>query len=223
MCRCHRYWLLLTIPLVLAWAPQGRAQGQIGFGPFSNQGPYSIPRINSSMRPSLSLYNGQTSSLSVQSFSWAPTNVQVVQSGTALAFVPQYQPLPISYYLPMQAAMNPESGFGRLNLAPTVSRSGLGPMQPITTFIPPVFGGGAQGAAVPFTQYLPQPSFGTSTIQTSVSVPQGGYAYVGGFQNGMLYRDQFGSPFFAFGNLQFGGELNFAPFLAPQGNIFLFP
>jgi hypothetical protein len=188
-----------------------------GFGPLSNS------RIWSSSQPILSVYNGQTSLMQIQQFQWLPTNVQVVQAGGQVAFVPQYQPLPFGQNWPIQAVQSP-NGLQRLSTAPILSNVGPGPLFPIATFINPVFEGGAMGAAVPFTQFIGQPGFNTIGLNTTVSVPLGGYASLGNWRMGGQNRNAFGAPLLGgmpgmapfFNNLQFGGNLNFVPVMAPR-------
>jgi type II secretory pathway component GspD/PulD (secretin) len=68
------------------------------------------------------------------------------------------------------------------------------PLFPITTFITPVFEGGAQGQPVPFTQFIQQPTFTLVTIQTTVSVPDGGTVLLGGLKLLNEGRNEFGPP-----------------------------
>jgi hypothetical protein len=187
-------------------------------------GPTGNTRVWQSQEPLLNVFDGQTSLMQIQSFQWAPVNVQVVQSGGALAFVPQYQPLPFGQSWPIQAVQTPY-GIQRMSVAPTISNSGLGPAFPITTFINPVFAGGAMGPAAPFTQIINQPGgFNTVAANTTVGVPIGGNALIGNFQNQMGNRNQFGVPLFGgfpgmapfFNNLQLGGNGNFIPLMAPR-------
>ena len=68
------------------------------------------------------------------------------------------------------------------------------PLFPITTFITPVFEGGAQGQPIPFTQFIQQPTFTTVTVQTTVSVPDGGTVLLGGLKPLSEGRNEFGPP-----------------------------
>src|SRR5262249_54939454 len=151
----------------------------------------------------------------VQQFQWFPTNVQVVQNGGAVAFVPQWQPIPAGQNWPIQATQSP-NGINRLSVAPTISNAGMGPLMPITTFITPQFAGGAQGQAVPFTQFIGQPSLNTVGLNTTIGVPMGGNAFLGGFGGLGAGRNAFGGlgPFF--NNLNFGQNINLIPVGAPR-------
>ncbi|MBY0523190.1 MAG: hypothetical protein K2R98_07315 [Gemmataceae bacterium] len=153
-------------------------------------------RMNVMQAPKLTLFNGQTSTIQIQDFQYFITNVQVVQSGGQIAFVPQNQPIPLGVNLAVQAVVSADRRFVRLNLAPTLTNlaSALVPLFPITTFITPVFEGGAQGQPVPFTQFIQQPTFTSVTIQTTVSVPDGGTVLLGGLKLLNEGRNEFGPP-----------------------------
>jgi hypothetical protein len=195
-----------------------------GFNIVNGLGPTGNTRVWQSQQPLLNVFDGQTSSMQIQSFQFAPSNVQVVQSGGSLAFVPQYQPLPFGQSWPIQAVQTP-FGIQRMSVGPTISNAGLGPQFPIATFINPVFAGGAMGAGMPFTQIIGQPGgFNTVALNTTVGVPIGGDAVLGNFRNQAANRNQFGVPLFGglpgmepfFNNLQLGANGNFIPLLAPR-------
>ncbi|HEV8059440.1 MAG TPA: hypothetical protein VGP68_06190, partial [Gemmataceae bacterium] len=65
---------------------------------------------------------------------------------------------------------------------------------PITTFITPVFEGGAVGQPVPFTQFLQQPTFNSISVNTTVNVPDGGTVLLGGLKRLSEGRNEFGPP-----------------------------
>lgn len=202
---------------VLGLAPSAAQAQFVSFG-------WGNPRSNTSFQPLLNVYNGQTSLLQYQAFNWYPTNLQVVQAGGSVAFVPQYQPIPQGLNYPVRAVVSGNGMYTRYDLAPTFGGGGIGPPQPQTTFITPVFAGGAQGRPVPFTTVLYPPSFNTTMINTSVMVPAGGNAFVGGYRYGMIGRNEFGAPIIGrvplgngvFNNGFFYNGNNLGQFLAPE-------
>ena len=111
--------------------------------------------------------------------------------------MPQNQPFPLGVNaddagggLGRPALRPPEPAHRRLtNLA-----SATVPLFPVTTFITPVFEGGAQGQPIPFTQFIQQPTFTRFTIQTTVSVPDGGTVLLGGLKTLSEGRNEFGPP-----------------------------
>jgi type II secretory pathway component GspD/PulD (secretin) len=146
--------------------------------------------------PKLTLFNGQTSTIQIQDFQFFVTNVQVAQVGGQIAFIPNNTPVPLGVNLAVQAVVSADRRFVRLNIAPTMTNlaSATVPLFPITTFITPVFEGGAQGQPIPFTQFIQQPTFTLVTIQTSVSVPDGGTVLLGGLKLLNEGRNEFGPP-----------------------------
>jgi type II secretory pathway component GspD/PulD (secretin) len=146
--------------------------------------------------PKLTLFNGQTSTIQIQDFQFFTTQVQVIQVGGQVVFLPQNQPIPLGINLAIQAVVSADRRFVRLNLAPTMTNlaSATVPLFPITTFITPVFEGGAQGQPIPFTQFIQQPTFTFVNIQTTVSVPDGGTVLIGGLKLMNEGRNEFGTP-----------------------------
>src|SRR5262249_43831500 len=96
----------------------------------------------------------------------------------------------------IQAVVSGDQRFVRLNLTPqltSLTNANI-PLFPITSFITPIFEGGAQGQPVPFTQYLQQPSVQVVSVQTTVAVPDGGTVLIGGLKTISEGRNEFGPP-----------------------------
>src|SRR5207245_2671620 len=98
--------------------------------------------------------------------------------------------------LTLTATISADRRFVRLSMAPTLNSlaSANVPLFPITTFITPVFEGGAVGQPVPFTQFIQQPTFNTITVLTTVNVPDGGTVLLGGLKRLNEGRNEFGPP-----------------------------
>jgi type II secretory pathway component GspD/PulD (secretin)/tetratricopeptide (TPR) repeat protein len=154
-------------------------------------------RTNVMQAPKLTLFNGQTSTITITDQQFFVTNVSVLQQGGQVVFVPQNALLPIGgITMTLQAVISADRRFVRLNMAPTITNIASAVVQlfPITTFITPVFEGGAVGQPIPFTQFLQQPVFNTITVATSVSVPDGGTVLLGGLKRMSEGRNEFGPP-----------------------------
>jgi type II secretory pathway component GspD/PulD (secretin) len=164
-------------------------------------------RTNIMQAPKITLFNGQTSTVTVSDFAYFTTGVTTFNFGGQVVFQPTNTPIPIG------SAVNPNSGltgvtvtvqavisadrrFVRLNLAPSLSglTSANVPLFPVTVFITPVFEGGSQGVPIPFTQFYQQPSFSVIEVQTTVSVPDGGTVLLGGLKAMSEGRNEFGPP-----------------------------
>ncbi len=153
-------------------------------------------RTNVMQAPKLTLFNGQTATINVNDQQFFVTNVNVVGFGGQIVFVPVNNPVPLGVQLTIQAVVSADRRFVRLNLAPTLSNlaSATVPLFPVTTFITPVFEGGAQGQPIPFTQFIQQPQVATVSIQTTVSIPDGGTVILGGLKTLSEGRNEFGPP-----------------------------
>jgi type II secretory pathway component GspD/PulD (secretin)/tetratricopeptide (TPR) repeat protein len=154
-------------------------------------------RTNVMQAPKLTLFNGQTSTLSVTDEQFFVTQVQVVQAGGQIVFVPFNNIIPTTgVNLFIQAVISADRRFVRLNLAPILTNiaSANVPLFPITTFITPIFEGGAVGQPVPFTQFLQQPAINVIRVETTVNVPDGGTVLMGGFKRMSEGRNEFGPP-----------------------------
>jgi type II secretory pathway component GspD/PulD (secretin) len=154
-------------------------------------------RTNVMQAPKLTMYNGQTATITVTDSQFFVLGVSVAQLGGQVVFVPSNTPLPTGgIFLAMTAIASADRRFVRLDMAPTITNISTANVQlfPITTFITPVFEGGAVGQPVPFTQFLQQPSINTVGVNTSVNVPDGGTVLMGGLKRLSEGRNEFGPP-----------------------------
>jgi tetratricopeptide (TPR) repeat protein len=157
-------------------------------------------RVNVMQAPKITLFNGQTSTLSVQDSQFFVTDVQVVSVNGQIVFIPQNNLLPgpnTNFQVTVQAVVSADRRFVRLNMPVTLSAQtgATVPLFPVTTFITPVFEGGSQGVPIPFTQFLQQPAFTSLNVQTTVVCPDGGTVLMGGLKTLQEGRNEFGPPF----------------------------
>ena len=75
-------------------------------------------RTNIMQAPKLTMFNGQTATISVQDNQFFVTDVQVISSNGQIVFVPQNQPFPIGINLTIQSVVSADRRFVRLNLSP---------------------------------------------------------------------------------------------------------
>jgi hypothetical protein len=154
-------------------------------------------RINVMQAPKLTLFNGQTATLSVNDIEFFVANVSIINVNGQVVFIPQNSPFPIGVSITVQAVVSADRRFVRLNLPVnlTATQSTTVPLFPVTTFITPVFEGGSQGIPIPFTQFLQQPGFTSVNISTTVVCPDGGTVLLGGLKTATEGRNEFGPPF----------------------------
>jgi type II secretory pathway component GspD/PulD (secretin) len=164
-------------------------------------------RQNIMQAPKITLFNGQTSTVTVQDYAYFTTGVTAFNFGGQVVFQPTNQAIPIGnavnpfsglsgVSVTVQAVISSDRRFVRLNMAPQMSglTSANVPLFPVTVFITPVFEGGSQGQPIPFTQFYQQPSFSQIEVQTTVSIPDGGTVLLGGLKAMSEGRNEFGPP-----------------------------
>jgi type II secretory pathway component GspD/PulD (secretin) len=146
--------------------------------------------------PKLTLFNGQTSTLTVADLQFFVTNVSFFLVNGQVVFVPTNTPIPTGVALTMNAVITADRRYVRMSLAPTLTNlaTPTTALFPVTTFVTPLFEGGAQGQPVPFTMFLQQPGFTTVTVMTTVMVPDGGTVLMGGLKTLREGRNEFGPP-----------------------------
>jgi type II secretory pathway component GspD/PulD (secretin) len=154
-------------------------------------------RTNVMQAPKLTMYNGQVATIMVSDMQFFVTSVTVAQLGGQVVFVPNNTPIPTGGIdLTLNPVISADRRFVRLSLTPTITNITTANVQlfPITTFITPVFEGGAVGQPVPFTQFLQQPVINTISVMTTVNVPDGGTVLIGGMKRLSEGRNEFGPP-----------------------------
>jgi Flp pilus assembly secretin CpaC len=154
-------------------------------------------RTNVMQAPKLTLFNGQTSTLEVSDQQFFVIQVTVIQVGGQVVFNPINSPIPTGgVTVTIQGIISADRRFVRLSLTPLLTNlaSANVPLFPITTFVTPIFEGGAVGQPQPFTQFLQQPAFSTVSVNTTVNVPDGGTVLLGGLKRLSEGRNEFGPP-----------------------------
>jgi type II secretory pathway component GspD/PulD (secretin) len=156
-------------------------------------------RVNVMQAPKLTMFNGQTATLTVVDQPFFLTNVipSFTPSGQ-LYFVPANLPFPVGVSIAIQPVITADRRFVRMNLNPTMANltDATVPLFPVQVPVPQVFEGGATGPGQfgLFEIFLQQPKFETITISTTVSVPDGGTVLLGGLKTLNEGRSEFGPP-----------------------------
>jgi type II secretory pathway component GspD/PulD (secretin)/tetratricopeptide (TPR) repeat protein len=153
-------------------------------------------RTNVMQAPKLTLQNAQTSTITVSDLQFFVTNVSFFLVNGQVVFVPTNTPIPTGFTVTMNAVVTADRRFVRMSIAPTLTNlaTPVTALFPVTTFVTPLFEGGAQGQPVPFTMFLQQPGFTTVTVNTTVMVPDGGTVLMGGLKTLREGRNEFGPP-----------------------------
>ncbi len=142
-------------------------------------------RTNVMQAPKLTLFNGQTATLTVSESAPFVSNVTAtVQNGLVL-FTPIVTPLTTGVSLTLQAVISGDRRFVRLSLMPSFSVPVPGPVN-LFPIVVPVFPispiGPGSPSPIVFTQYIHLPVFNTILVGTTVMVPDGGTVVLGGLK-----------------------------------------
>jgi type II secretory pathway component GspD/PulD (secretin) len=154
-------------------------------------------RTNVMRAPKLTLFNGQTSTLTVSDVQFFVTAVNFIQANGQIVISPQNTLIPTNgISVSINAVISADRRFVRMSLPITIDNvtNVTTALFPITTFITPVFDNGAQGQPIPFTQFIEQPAINTITVNTTVNVPDGGTVLLGGLKSLREGRTEFGPP-----------------------------
>jgi type II secretory pathway component GspD/PulD (secretin) len=155
-------------------------------------------RANVMQAPKLTLFNGQTSTLTVTTTGAFVQGVQVVSlaGGAQLALVPQISPTSIGVTIAIQAVISADRRFVRMSIAPTLTNQVPGPITTFPLVVPifTAFDGVQTGQPVLFTQFIQLPNFTTVTVSTTVAVPDGGTVLMGGLKRLSEARSEYGPP-----------------------------
>jgi type II secretory pathway component GspD/PulD (secretin)/tetratricopeptide (TPR) repeat protein len=153
-------------------------------------------RTNVMQAPKLSLFNGQTSTITVTTSQNFVTGAQVGNTGGQYTFTPVTQQFPFGIQLTMQGVISADRRFVRMSLAPTLTNLSSTNVNlfPVVVPIFPQLDGSAFGQPVVFTQYIQQPIVSTVMVMTTVAVPDGGTVLMGGLKLLSEERKEYGPP-----------------------------
>ena len=136
------------------------------------------------------------------------TDVTVFSINGQIVFAPNNRPFPVGttpdptgtagpgISLAIQAVVSADRRFVRMNIPVSMSSlaSATVPLFPTTVIVTPTFEGGFVGQPIPFTQFLQQPKFSSTTVNTTVMVPDGGTVVLGGLKSLSEGRNEAGPP-----------------------------
>jgi type II secretory pathway component GspD/PulD (secretin) len=177
-------------------------------------------RFNIMQAPKLTMFNGQSATLTVADYQFFLTSVLPgFTPNGELYFIPNNVPAPLGVALAVQPVVSADRRFVRMNLNPTLTNLTnanvpitLGPQPqqqigaqfpiasvPVQIPIPSVYSGGVVGPNQGgFLQvFLQQPTTTNIAIATTVSVPDGGTVLLGGLKTLSEGRSEFGPPIFS--------------------------
>jgi type II secretory pathway component GspD/PulD (secretin) len=153
-------------------------------------------RTNVMQAPKLTLFNGQTSTLTVLDQQFFVTGVQVQTALGQFLYQPRVTVFPLGVSLTIQAVISADRRFVRMSMTPTLRNlaTPIVELFPVVTPIFPQFDGLFTGQPIVFTQFIQQPIIQSVTINTTVAVPDGGTVLMGGLKRLSEGRNEFGPP-----------------------------
>lgn len=152
-------------------------------------------RTNVMQAPKITLFSGQTASLTVQDFQFLVTGATpIIGPFGQVTLVPQVTPFSSGLQLFLQAVVHSDRRYVRLSLAPTFTALSQNiPIFPIPITIPVVNPDGSL-SQVTITMFIQLPITSVLSVQTTVMVPDGGTVLMGGFKTLSEGRSEFGPP-----------------------------
>jgi type II secretory pathway component GspD/PulD (secretin) len=154
-------------------------------------------RTNIMQAPKLTLFNGQTATLSVGDTQTFVTNITGTLLGNgSLIFTPSTTAVPNTTNLTLQAVISADRRFVRLSLNPTLTNLVPAPVN-LFPIVVPFFPNGLANpveAPVLLTQNIQQPITDTINVATTVAVPDGGTVVLGGMKRLSEERSESGPP-----------------------------
>jgi hypothetical protein len=138
--------------------------------------------------PKLTMFNGQRACLDVTETQHFVTGVDVVRKGDEVVYRPKNEPFHTGLKLGVCPVVAPSGDKValELNVRLTNLDSAAVPARPVMTFVKR----GPDDKAVPFTQFVQQPTFYTLSMDKTLSVPAGRTALLGGWVRKREVRDE---------------------------------
>jgi Flp pilus assembly secretin CpaC len=137
----------------------------------------SNSKTNVMMAPKLTVFNGQAANINVSEQQFFVTNVKMIRHEGQPVFLPENHPYSTGFRFSVKPTISTDHKFIQMGFEveeTTLQNAQQNvPLYPITTFIKPLFEGGAQGEPVPFTMFLQQPCLITQRVHQEVCVPCG--------------------------------------------------
>jgi type II secretory pathway component GspD/PulD (secretin) len=155
-------------------------------------------RFNVMQAPKLTMFNGQTATLTAGDFTPFVTGAGTYVNGQGqFFFQPQFNAFYTGITLTVQPVVSADRRFVRMSLTPNLTNF-VTTVVPLFPIVVPVFpqlnNTNLQGQPIVFTQFIQQPVTTTLSVATTVVVPDGGTVLLGGLKRLAEGRTEFGPP-----------------------------
>jgi type II secretory pathway component GspD/PulD (secretin) len=158
-------------------------------------------RMNIMQAPKITVFNGQTATISINDFQFFLTGLNINVAGGQLIPTPNNQPFPLGVNMTVTPVVSADRRFVRLNLTPSLTNLANAnvPLIPVQIPVPQLLEGPGNGTTilgqpVIFQMFFQQPTFTSITVNTTVNVPDGGTVLLGGLKTMSEGRNEFGPP-----------------------------
>jgi type II secretory pathway component GspD/PulD (secretin) len=153
-------------------------------------------RTNIMQAPKLSMFNGQTATITVSDQQYFLTGVNIIPQMGIFTYQPQIGSFPFGVTLTMNSVISADRRFVRMSLTPSLTSlaTPVVDLFPVVVPIFPLFDGLGTGQPVVFTQFIQQPRISTVAVSTTVAVPDGGTVLMGGLKRLSEGRNEYGPP-----------------------------
>jgi hypothetical protein len=130
-------------------------------------------RNNDAFCPRATVFNGQKATLLCAQDQLFVTKLDRVLCGGQPMYVPKNEPFHLGFEYAVRPTVSADHRFVRCELNAEFRELAASPvpLYPVTTFVTPIFEGGAQGQSVPFTQFIQQPEVVTRALSKSIMIP----------------------------------------------------
>ncbi|HEV3084624.1 MAG TPA: hypothetical protein VGY66_32980 [Gemmataceae bacterium] len=132
--------------------------------------------------PKLTVFNGMESRFRIAESQFFVTGGRSMEAGGQHVFVPENKPILYGFEVALRPAVSADRRFVKLSLSAAETSISQVDLFPVTTFITPVFEGGAVGQPIPFTQFIQQPKLTNLSLHKSFCVPDGGTILLSGWK-----------------------------------------
>jgi hypothetical protein len=125
--------------------------------------------------PKMTVFNGQKAVVRVNDLQFFATKITPSVVNGQTIFLPNNEPFSLGFQMAVRPTVSADQRFVRCELSTECCELGSPavPLFPVTTFVTPVFEGGAQGQPIPFTQFIQQPEILTRGVSKSLCIPDG--------------------------------------------------
>jgi hypothetical protein len=134
--------------------------------------------ISTMAAPKVTMFDGQASTIQACDTQFFTTGIDIRWNGQQMLAVPKNEACALGLNATFLPRVTADHRFVCLTTDVKLSNldSAAIPLSPVTLMVTPVYEGGAQGAPVPFTQFVQEPHISKIAVNKTFCIPDGGTA-----------------------------------------------